>query len=175
MLAGSYQGSNQSRALYCSESRTAGQADTRPLQLTSAGTWGWAPDYQLFSREMDARTTSRSGKSCRLGSKNTYIQPLTACRSWPLSADVPSGRLPFLPPARKLPPNALASNAAATSMSSPPLSSRELVDRLDARHDELIARLDELNAQIEAALAEFGHARETTAASPNSLKPRRAA
>ena len=46
-------------------------------------------------------------------------------------------------------------------MPSPPLTSRELVDRLDARHDELIARLDELNAQIEAALAEFGRTRET--------------
>lgn len=38
-------------------------------------------------------------------------------------------------------------------MPNPPLSPRELVDRLDARHDELIARLDELNAQIESALA----------------------
>ncbi len=45
-------------------------------------------------------------------------------------------------------------------MANPPLTSRELVDRLDARHDELIARLDELNAQIEAALAEFGRSRE---------------
>ena len=41
-------------------------------------------------------------------------------------------------------------------MPNPPLTSRELVDRLDARHEELIARLDELNTQIEAALAEFG-------------------
>jgi hypothetical protein len=46
-------------------------------------------------------------------------------------------------------------------MANPPLTSRELVDRLDMRHDELIARLDELNAQIEAALAEFGRSRET--------------
>jgi hypothetical protein len=37
---------------------------------------------------------------------------------------------------------------------------RELVERLDARHDELIAKLDELNAQIEAALAEFSRSRE---------------
>jgi hypothetical protein len=44
-------------------------------------------------------------------------------------------------------------------MPSPPLTPRELIDRLDARHEELIARLDELNAQIEAALAEFGHTR----------------
>jgi uncharacterized protein (DUF2336 family) len=42
-----------------------------------------------------------------------------------------------------------------------PLTPRELVDRLDARHEELIAKLDELNAQIEAALAEFGRPRET--------------
>ena len=41
-------------------------------------------------------------------------------------------------------------------MSSPTPSPRELVERLDSRHDELIKRLDELNAQIEAALAEFG-------------------
>jgi hypothetical protein len=39
---------------------------------------------------------------------------------------------------------------------------RELVDRLDARHDELIAKLDELNAQIEAALAEFGRSRNSS-------------
>ena len=31
-----------------------------------------------------------------------------------------------------------------------PLTPRELVDRLDSRHEELIAKLDELNAQIEA-------------------------
>jgi hypothetical protein len=60
-------------------------------------------------------------------------------------------------------------------MPSPPLTSRELVDRLDARHDELIARLDELNAQIEAALAEFGRGRETSDTSSGSKKPRRAA
>lgn len=47
-------------------------------------------------------------------------------------------------------------------MSAPTPTPRELVDRLDARHDELIARLDELNAQIEAALAEFGRPREMT-------------
>ena len=41
-------------------------------------------------------------------------------------------------------------------MANAPLTPRELVDRLDSRHDELIAKLDELNAQIEAALAEFG-------------------
>ena len=49
-------------------------------------------------------------------------------------------------------------------MPSPPLTSRELVDRLDARHDELIARLDELNARIEATLAEFGRGREISEA-----------
>jgi hypothetical protein len=36
-------------------------------------------------------------------------------------------------------------------MSSP----RELLDRLDTRHDELIEKLDNLNAQIEKALAEI--------------------
>jgi hypothetical protein len=46
-------------------------------------------------------------------------------------------------------------------MAATPLSPRELVDRLDARHEELISRLDELNAQIEAALAEFGRSRQT--------------
>jgi len=60
-------------------------------------------------------------------------------------------------------------------MPSPPLSSRELVDRLDARHDELIARLDELNAQIEAALAEFGRGREVSESAGEHQKPRRAA
>jgi hypothetical protein len=41
-------------------------------------------------------------------------------------------------------------------MAAPTPTPRELVERLDSRHDELIRRLDELNAQIEAALAEFG-------------------
>jgi hypothetical protein len=59
-------------------------------------------------------------------------------------------------------------------MSNPPLTSRELVDRLDARHDELIARLDELNAQIEAALAEFGRPREARETSADSKPGRRA-
>jgi len=36
---------------------------------------------------------------------------------------------------------------------------RELLDRLDSRHDELIRKLDELNAQIEATLAQFAKAR----------------
>jgi hypothetical protein len=48
-------------------------------------------------------------------------------------------------------------------MASTPLTPRELVDRLDARHDELIAKLDALNAEIEAALAEFGRPREVAA------------
>ncbi|HVT29196.1 MAG TPA: hypothetical protein VHE81_14365 [Lacipirellulaceae bacterium] len=46
-------------------------------------------------------------------------------------------------------------------MATPLITPRELVARLDARHEELIARLDELNAQIEAALAEFGRSRES--------------
>lgn len=37
---------------------------------------------------------------------------------------------------------------------------REVLDRLDARHDELIGELDELNAQIEAVLAEFARSRQ---------------
>lgn len=56
-------------------------------------------------------------------------------------------------------------------MSTPPLTSRELIDRLDARHEELIARLDELNAQIEAALAEFGRPVKTV----DDPQPRKAA
>jgi hypothetical protein len=51
-------------------------------------------------------------------------------------------------------------------MATPPLSPRELVDRLDSRHDELIAKLDDLNAQIEAALTEFGRVRETAETKP---------
>lgn len=54
-------------------------------------------------------------------------------------------------------------------MAKPPLTARELVDRLDARHEELIARLDELNAQIEAALAEFGRPRKVDADDGQSL------
>jgi tetrahydromethanopterin S-methyltransferase subunit G len=44
-------------------------------------------------------------------------------------------------------------------MSKSSASPRELIDRLDARHDELIERLDELNAQIERALAQVYRAR----------------
>jgi hypothetical protein len=47
-------------------------------------------------------------------------------------------------------------------MAKSPCTPRELVERLDARHDELIAKLDELNAQIEAALAEFSRSREVS-------------
>jgi hypothetical protein len=36
---------------------------------------------------------------------------------------------------------------------------RELLDRLDTRHDELIQKLDDLNAQIEKALADIFKAR----------------
>ena len=42
---------------------------------------------------------------------------------------------------------------------------RELLDRLDSRHDELIRKLDELNAQIEQALAQIGKARGDALAS----------
>lgn len=57
-------------------------------------------------------------------------------------------------------------------MAKPPCTPRELVDRLDARHDELIAQLDELNAQIEAVLAEFSRSRE---AAPSPEQVRKAA
>jgi hypothetical protein len=57
-------------------------------------------------------------------------------------------------------------------MGKPASTPRELVDRLDARHDELIAKLDELNAQIEAVLAEFSRSRE---AAPNQEQVRKAA
>jgi hypothetical protein len=57
-------------------------------------------------------------------------------------------------------------------MAKAPSTPRELVDRLDARHDELIAKLDELNAQIEAALAEFSRSREF---SPTEVEKRAAA
>ena len=55
---------------------------------------------------------------------------------------------------------------ARNRMAKPPITPRELIERLDSRHDELIAKLDELNAQIEAALAEFGRAREAASQSP---------
>ena len=55
-------------------------------------------------------------------------------------------------------------------MAKPTFTPRELVDRLDARHDELIAKLDELNAQIEAALAEFARRREAPAVGIDAAK-----
>jgi hypothetical protein len=40
-------------------------------------------------------------------------------------------------------------------MFKPDITPREALERLDARHDELIRKLDELNHQIENALAQF--------------------
>jgi hypothetical protein len=60
-------------------------------------------------------------------------------------------------------------------MTSSPLSPRELFDRLDSRHEELIARLDELNAQIEAALAEFSRPREKPESASERTQAHRAA
>ena len=53
---------------------------------------------------------------------------------------------------------------------------RELLDRLETRHDELIRKLDELNNEIEAALAQFGKAVKeasisTEAAEHHSAEP----
>jgi hypothetical protein len=39
---------------------------------------------------------------------------------------------------------------------------REMLDRLDTRHDDLIQKLDDLNAQIEKALAEIFKSRAAT-------------
>jgi hypothetical protein len=47
-------------------------------------------------------------------------------------------------------------------------SPREVVDCLDARHEELIQKLDELNAQIEATLAEFARSREAAHSERNA-------
>jgi hypothetical protein len=44
-------------------------------------------------------------------------------------------------------------------MSAPLPTPQEMLDRLDVRHDELIAKLDELNGQIEKALADLAVAR----------------
>jgi hypothetical protein len=60
-------------------------------------------------------------------------------------------------------------------MAKPPCTPRALVDRLDARHEELIAKLDELNAQIEAVLAEFGRSREEPRAEAPHTSLRKAA
>ena len=45
-------------------------------------------------------------------------------------------------------------------MSAPSPTARELVDRLDARHEELIQKLDALNARIEVTLAEYARGRD---------------
>jgi hypothetical protein len=60
----------------------------------------------------------------------------------------------------------------ALRMAKTPCTPRELVERLDARHDELILKLDELNAQIEAALAEFSRSRDVA---PRDDEARKAA
>jgi hypothetical protein len=133
------------------------------------------PPTKVFSRESRARTILHRGTACRLARAKTTRPHLAAYWSSSLSADVPSGRAPLLSSRPQSPPNRSGFQATPFSMPSPPLTSRELVDRLDARHDELIARLDELNAQIEAALAEFGRSRVASEAPDDSKKPRRAA
>ena len=57
---------------------------------------------------------------------------------------------------------------------------REMLDRLDTRHDELIEKLDDLNAQIEKALAKIfqtraATTREAAQCRPAESAPRRAA
>jgi len=47
-------------------------------------------------------------------------------------------------------------------MSTPSPTPREVLERLDSRHDELIQQLDKLCAQIEATLADFVASREST-------------
>jgi hypothetical protein len=47
-------------------------------------------------------------------------------------------------------------------MSTAPPTPQELLERLDARHDELISKLDELNGQIEKALVDLAQARGET-------------
>jgi hypothetical protein len=97
----------------------------------------------------------------------------------------PAPTAKFAPAARRLPcrlpmnlPSARPAHLRISrlerrpAMAKPPSTPRELVDRLDARHDELIAKLDELNAQIEAVLAEFGRSRE---ALPSQEQIRKAA
>jgi hypothetical protein len=49
-------------------------------------------------------------------------------------------------------------------------SPRELVDRLDSRHDELIEKLDELNARIESTLAEFARSRSQSTPSDEGVR-----
>jgi hypothetical protein len=55
-------------------------------------------------------------------------------------------------------------------MSASPPTARELVDRLDSRHEELIQKLDELNARIELTLAECLRARATAREEDESRK-----
>ena len=76
---------------------------------------------------------------------------------------------PFAPPVLHRPPCALVI-ARAPAMPAPAPTSREIVDRLDARHEELIQKLDELNARIEATLAEFARSRELPAPVAESRK-----
>ena len=59
------------------------------------------------------------------------------------------------PAAPSITQSAIDNHQSSISMPTP----RELLDRLDSRHDELIRKLDELNAQIEQTLAEFAKSR----------------
>ncbi len=66
-------------------------------------------------------------------------------------------------------PLARCSHPAFPPMSATP-TPREMVDRLDARHEELIQKLDDLNARIEATLAEFARARVDKAANEDVVR-----
>jgi hypothetical protein len=55
-------------------------------------------------------------------------------------------------------------------MSASPPTARELVDRLDSRHEELIQKLDELNARIERTLAECLRSRAAAREDDDSRK-----
>ena len=52
---------------------------------------------------------------------------------------------------------------------SPMPTPRELLDRLETRHDELLRKLDELNFQIEETLVQFGKARASHAPTADAI------
>ena len=70
-------------------------------------------------------------------------------------------RVHAVPHRRSSPPGPRPPSTKAPhhGMSAPLATPQEMLDRLDARHDELIAKLEELNVQIEKALADMAVAR----------------
>jgi hypothetical protein len=107
-------------------------------------------------------TIRDSRKTCQSSGRNWPPEPGPLYRTARQIADVISEPPPASPHRGQNPPHRSGDRQRPPMAASTP-TPRELVDRLDTRHEELIHKLDELNARIEATLAEFARSREQSA------------